>query len=48
MLEAYDQHISGGLPFSYCDVVANFYEMIFAQVTDPRVRRMILGRLIEI
>jgi eukaryotic-like serine/threonine-protein kinase len=47
MLEYYDRHIEGGLPFTYCDVVANFYHSIFFQLEDPRTRRMILARLIN-
>ncbi len=47
MLEYYNRHISGGLPFTYCDVVANFYFSVFFQLEVPRTRRMILARLID-
>jgi len=47
MLAHYDEHISGGLPFSYCDVVANFYEFVFINSGNPIVRRLIIARLID-
>ena len=47
MLAIYDGHISGALPFSYCDVVANFYSFVFARTKDPRVQRLVIARLIE-
>jgi eukaryotic-like serine/threonine-protein kinase len=47
MLEDYNGHIAGGLPFSYTDVVANFYFSVWLQIDLPRTKRMILARLIE-
>lgn len=48
ILEAYNGHIQGGLPFDYCDVVANFYRQVFQSTRDTDLRRMILTRLIEL
>ena len=47
ILRAYDRHIQGGLPFEYCDVVANFYRQVFHASPDLRHRRLILQRLVE-
>lgn len=47
VLALYDGHIRGGLPFSYCDVVANFYTRIWALDADTTTRRLLLSRLIE-
>lgn len=46
MLHAYDEHIAGGLPFSYCDVVARFYARVFRRSDDLELQRLILARLI--
>jgi eukaryotic-like serine/threonine-protein kinase len=46
MLEIYDGHVSGGLPFEYCDVVADFYERIYRRTDRLDLRRLILARLI--
>ena len=35
------------LPFSDCDVVANFYEFVFINSGNPIVRRLIIARLID-
>ncbi len=43
----YDEHVSGSLPFSYCDVVADFYRRIFGATKDLALRRRLLARLIE-
>jgi eukaryotic-like serine/threonine-protein kinase len=48
MLEIYDRHVSGGLPFSYCDVVADFYVGIWHSCPTLRIRALILSRLIQI
>lgn len=48
MVEAYDAHVSGGLPFDYCDVVAAFYRRMWRRTDDPQLRRMILARLLGI
>jgi hypothetical protein len=47
MLAIYDRHITGSLPFSYCDVVANFYSYVFGRTADPQIHRLVLTRLIE-
>lgn len=46
MLHTYDRHISGGLPFSYCDTVARFYRRVFDRARDLKIQRLILTRLI--
>jgi eukaryotic-like serine/threonine-protein kinase len=46
-LRAFDEHVSGGLPFSYCDVVADFYAGIWSRTEDVELRRLVLARLIE-
>ena len=48
MLATYDEHIVGSLPFSYCDVVADFYARLFRRSTDLELRRMLIGRLLEV
>jgi eukaryotic-like serine/threonine-protein kinase len=45
MIAIYDDHVSGGLPFDYCDVVADFYDRIFRRTDDVDLRRRILHRL---
>lgn len=47
MLERYDRHVSGGLPFSYCDVVARFYSDIWERSSNLRLRKLVLRRLIN-
>jgi serine/threonine protein kinase len=47
-LATYDGHIVGGLPFSYCDVVADFYARLFRRSTDLVLQRMIIARLFEV
>jgi len=47
MLATYDGHVSGGLPFEYCDVVANFYANIFRRTDRLDVRKMVISRLLE-
>jgi len=46
VLHTYDRHISGGLPFSYCDTVARFYSRLFDRADDLDMKRLILTRLI--
>jgi serine/threonine protein kinase len=46
MLRLYDGHIVGGLPFSYCDVVANFYSRLFRATDDLELGRLLLARVI--
>jgi len=48
ILRAYNEHIQGGLPFDYCDVVANFYRSLFHFDTTINQKRLILTRLIEL
>lgn len=48
ILRAYNEHIQGGLPFEYCDVVANFYRRVYRLTQDKAQKRMILERLIEL
>lgn len=45
ILQKYNAHIQGGLPFDYCDVVANFYRHIFLSTEDLAHRRLVLERL---
>jgi serine/threonine protein kinase len=47
MLATYDGHVSGGLPFEYCDVVAIFYESVFRRTDRLDVRKLIINRLLE-
>jgi hypothetical protein len=47
MLRIFDEHVSGGLDFAYCDVVADFYAKLWRQIDDVGVRRLLLTRLIE-
>ena len=47
VLRAFDDHLDGGLPFEYCDVVADFYRSIWDQTDDPVIRRLILARLVD-
>jgi serine/threonine protein kinase len=48
ILRAYNGHIQGGLPFEYCDVVANFYRRVYARASEPGHRQLILERLIQL
>lgn len=45
MLAVYDDHVSGGLPFEYCDVVTDFYERVFRRSSDVKLRELIIRRL---
>ncbi len=47
VLTAYDQAVSGGLPFEYCDVVARFYKKLYERVRDAPTRRLVLSRLLD-
>ena len=45
-LQVFDTQVaSEGLPFGYCDTVADFYEELFNFVEDHEVRELILRRL---
>lgn len=46
VLQHYDRHIDGALPFSYCDVVADFYADVFRRAEDPEIRGLIVRRLV--
>jgi hypothetical protein len=48
VLGAYDDAVSGNLPFEYCDVVARFYSKLYARFSDAATRRLLLGRLLDI
>jgi serine/threonine protein kinase len=48
ILNAYNDHIQGGLPFDYCDVVANFYRQIFLMTDSDEQKRLILERLFDL
>jgi serine/threonine protein kinase len=45
LLSTYDRHIAGGLSFSYCDVVADFYEQVFGLTADVEIKRLVFERL---
>ncbi|MFP5389637.1 MAG: serine/threonine protein kinase [Thermoleophilia bacterium] len=47
MLATYDSHVSGGLPFEYCDTVANFYGNVFHRTDRLDVRKIVISRLLE-
>lgn len=48
ILKAFDESVTGHLPFEYCDVVADFYETVFHLVESEDIRTMILRRLPQI
>lgn len=43
----YDAFVSGGLPFEYCDVVANLYRRIYSATNDLTLRQLLLVRLLD-
>ncbi len=47
-VSAYDRHVNCSLDFDYCDVAANFLRTIYGATEDLAVRRIVLGRLMEI
>jgi eukaryotic-like serine/threonine-protein kinase len=47
-LKTYDHHIDGGLPFSYCDVVADFYGRVFRVSTNLVVQKLVISRLLNV
>jgi hypothetical protein len=47
-MKTYDGHIAGPLGFSYCDVVADFYEGTWNETNDLEVERLIVARLWEL
>ena len=48
MLSTYDDHVSGGLPFEYCDTVADFYGMVFLRTNRIDVRKLVISRLVAL
>ena len=48
ILQRFDNHVSQPLPFSFCDVVAKFYENLFELIDDLNIQAMILARLLDI
>lgn len=48
MLATYDNHVSGGLPYEYCDTVADFYASVFLRTDRIDVRKLIVSRLISL
>lgn len=47
LLERYDNHVSGGLEFSYCDTVADFYRALSDTFDDIDLFRMLFTRLLD-
>lgn len=45
VLRAYDNEVSGDLPFEYCDVVANFYAKVFRWTRSDNPKLLVLRRL---
>jgi eukaryotic-like serine/threonine-protein kinase len=48
MLSVYDNHVSGGLPYEYCDTVADFYSGVFLRTDRIDVRKLVVSRLISL
>lgn len=46
-LETFDDFVSGGLPWSFTDKVADFYRLVWSATDDERVHRIILHRLLD-
>jgi serine/threonine protein kinase len=47
LIETFDEHVSGGLSFSYCDVVADFYSSLAAAFDDPWIFQLVIRRLLD-
>jgi serine/threonine protein kinase len=45
LLKIYDQAVSGGLEFGYCDTVADFYKRLYLLTDSFEIRQIILNRL---
>lgn len=45
VIHAYDDAVSGTLPFSYCDTVADFYEKVFRWSESLDLKQIVLERL---
>jgi eukaryotic-like serine/threonine-protein kinase len=48
VLRTYDRHISGSLPFKYCDLVADFYARIFKEINDLELKRLTFARMLRV
>jgi eukaryotic-like serine/threonine-protein kinase len=48
MLRTYDRHVSGSLPFTYCDLLARFYRRVFERTDDLELQRLSMTRLLEV
>jgi tRNA A-37 threonylcarbamoyl transferase component Bud32 len=48
MLRIYDRHITGSLPFTYCDRVADFYRLVFTTTDDFELKRLTLARILDV
>ncbi|HEU4393830.1 MAG TPA: serine/threonine-protein kinase [Solirubrobacterales bacterium] len=46
MLAIYDEHVSGGLPYPYCDEVADLYCRVFMRTERLDIRRLVVARLL--
>ncbi|MCX5643264.1 MAG: serine/threonine-protein kinase [Phycisphaerae bacterium] len=46
-LEDFDSFVSGNLPWSYTDTVADFYRAVWTAIEDERVRKLLLERLLD-
>jgi len=47
LIERYDGHVSGGLDFGYCDIVADFYSDLIVTFPDIDLFRKLFARLLE-
>lgn len=45
VLRAFDEQATGSQPFDYCDVIADFYEVVYSATEDLDIRTLILRRL---
>lgn len=46
MLKVYDGHVSGGLPYEYCDEVADLYGSIFMRTDRLDICKLVVTRLL--
>jgi eukaryotic-like serine/threonine-protein kinase len=46
MLKIYDGHVSGGLPYEYCDEVADLYASIFLRTDRLDICKLVVARLL--
>jgi eukaryotic-like serine/threonine-protein kinase len=46
-LRRFDQFVNGSLPFTYTDVVADFYREVYKIATEDDVKRLLISRLLE-